>query len=303
MVERMFELVSIGEVMAEIRHSPDVGYQVGFAGDTFNTAIYCQRLLSADSRVAYVSRVGTDPLSQSWMTFATTEGIDVSHVATDNDANIGIYSVTTDASGERSFHYWRDQSAARRLFACGDASPALPTAKVTYLSGITLAILSPAARTRLMDQLAAQSKAGKTLVAFDSNYRPRLWESAVVAREVMGEMWRIADIALPSIDDERALFEDASDDAVIERFATRKWKACAIKRGEAGPISLTLGSLDRTLFPAADNVVDTTSAGDSFNGGYLAAFLSDQDELSCLQAGHNCASYVVGVRGAIAPRG
>ena len=298
----MFDLVSIGEVMAEISQSPEDGYQVRFAGDTFNTAVYCQRQLGFEGRVAYLTRVGSDPLSRSWQTLASGENLDVSHVAEDADANIGIHSVSTDASGERSFHYWREQSAARQLFSNANEPISIPAARVTYLSGISMAILSVASRRRVIDYLTAESKAGNTLVAFDSNYRPRLWESAQVARDVIGEMWQIADIALPSIDDEQVLFEDASEDAVIERFCRRDWVACAIKRGEQGPVSPNLLGSSNTTFAAASKVIDTTAAGDSFNGGYLAAYLAGRSEMNCLQAGHDCASYVVGVRGAIAPR-
>jgi len=297
----MFDLISIGEVMAEISQSPEAGYRVGFAGDTFNTAVYCQRLIGLKGGVAYLTRVGSDPLSQSWQAFASGEGLDVSHVSVDDDANIGIYSVSTDAFGERTFHYWRDQSAAKKTFDLSDGPIKIPPARVTYLSGISLAILSPAARRAVMDHLLAESKAGNTLVAFDSNYRPRLWESASVARETIGQMWQIADIALPSIDDERALFSDASDVAVIERFAQRDWVACAIKRGEQGPVSPKLFNASSLTFAPAAQVIDTTAAGDSFNGGYLAAYLTGRSEVDCLQAGHECASYVVGVRGAIAP--
>ena len=72
----MFALVSIGEVMAEIRRSADATYHVGFAGDTYNTAVYCSRLLDTKGSVAYVSRIGTDPLSESWLSDAVDEGVD-----------------------------------------------------------------------------------------------------------------------------------------------------------------------------------------------------------------------------------
>ena len=116
------------------------------------------------------------------------------------------------------------------------------------------------------------------------------------------DRWQCDIRYLPSIDDEQALFEDASEDAVIERFCGRDWVACAIKRGEQGPVSPNLLGSSNTTFAAASKVIDTTAAGDSFNGGYLAAYLAGRSEMDCLQTGHDCASYVVGVRGAIAPR-
>ncbi len=296
----MYSLLSMGEVMAEIRHNVDGGHEVSFAGDTYNTAVYCQRALEANGQVAYLTCVGTDPLSHSWFNCALEEGLDTSHVREDTQANIGIYSISTDDHGERSFHYWRDQSAARKLFSDANIDVTLPPARISYLSGITLAIMTPGARLRLMEYLAAESSAGNTLVAFDSNYRPRLWESADTARDVISAMWEIADIALPSMDDERALFSEASDDAVIERFARGNYKACAIKRGELGPVTPNQPALENLNFPPAEKVVDTTAAGDSFNAGYLAAYLAGEDRAACLLAGHACAAYVVGVPGAIA---
>lgn len=298
-MEKTLDLLSIGEAMAELSRSPDLAFNVGFAGDTFNTAVYCAKALGSKGNVSYLSRVGTDPLSAAFLQFATHHGLDTTQVHQDSEKNIGIYSVSTDASGERSFHYWREQSAARRLFATNETTPELPRSRITYLSGITLAILPPEARRKLLDQVQRRRDADQSLIAFDSNYRPRLWESKLIAQQVIAQMWAIADIALPSIDDEMALYDEPNEAAVMSRFAQRSWVACAIKRAERGPISLNAAINKQTDFLPAKSVVDTTAAGDSFNGAYLAAFLQDQPEIQCLVAAHTCASRVVGVRGAI----
>ncbi|MFD0917186.1 sugar kinase [Pseudahrensia aquimaris] len=294
------DLLAIGEVMAEIRQDADVGFQVGFAGDTYNTAVYCARARGRAGSVAYFSRVGTDPLSEQFMKQAEAEDLDTRYITSIEERPIGIYAVATDATGERSFSYWRDSSAARTLFAEADEN--LPVARITYLSGITLAIMEPSARRRLMDKLAKLSSTGETQVAFDSNYRPKLWENADVARDVMDEMWALTDIALPSVDDEMALFGDSSEGDVVKRFASRAWKACAIKRGVQGPISPTLPQRDTPRFTPAPKVVDTTAAGDSFNAGYLAAFLDGETEQACMLAGHALAKLVVASPGAIIAR-
>ena len=89
------ELFAIGEVMAEIRREPELGFRVGFAGDTFNTAVYCARQLGASGRVGYCTRVGLDPLSEAFLAMAAEEDLDVSHVARDQEHFIGIYTVST----------------------------------------------------------------------------------------------------------------------------------------------------------------------------------------------------------------
>ena len=124
------------------------GFVVGFAGDTYNTAVYAKRSLGAAGHVGFMSRVGLDPLSDGMLAAAEAEGLDTSVITREEQRNIGIYSVATDSAGERSFHYWRNHSAAKKL----DAKDLVP-ARILYLSGITLAILSPERRRALMQAL------------------------------------------------------------------------------------------------------------------------------------------------------
>lgn len=96
--------------------------------------------------VDYVTRIGEDPLSDGFSTAALAEGLERGLIRRDPERQIGINTVSTDAQGERSFHYWRDTSAARRMFdaTIADANPqrmladiaatAAPGA-IVYLSG------------------------------------------------------------------------------------------------------------------------------------------------------------------------
>lgn len=292
----MKRLLCMGEAMAELRKTGD-GFAVGFAGDTFNTAVYCRRLLQPGDTVGYLTRVGTDPLSDGFMALAHVERIDTALVGRETAHNIGIYSVQTDAKGERSFHYWRDTSAARQLFRDEADLSALECADILYLSAITLAIIAPEAREALLARLSDLRAKGRR-IAFDSNYRPRLWTDAATARDWIERMWRITDIALPSADDERALYGDNDDAAVLSRLRGWGCGSGALKCGAGGPIAF-----DETVagghFPPADRVVDTTAAGDSFNGAYLAAVLRGHDELTAMDWGHRMASAVIGQPGAI----
>lgn len=291
----MTRILCIGEAMAEIRRDGP-GYAVGFAGDTFNTAVYCRRCLKGGS-VGYLTRVGTDPLSDGFLALARREALDVTPIRQETAHNIGIYTVRTDDHGERSFAYWRASSAARQLFRQPEDLAALEDADLLYLSGITLAILSPEARTALMDRLAKLRLAGKR-VAFDSNYRPKLWPDAETARQVIAQAWTLADIALPSVDDEMALFGDPDDAAVLERLRGQGLTHGALKRGAMGPVALD-PAVAASDFPPATHVVDTTAAGDSFNGGFLAAWANGADTAACMSAGHALARIVVSRPGAI----
>lgn len=292
------QLICIGEAMAELRSSGK-SFAVGFAGDTFNAAVYCRRLLPPGMSVGYLTRVGTDPLSSGFLALAEAEGIDTATIRRDPSRNIGIYSVQTDAAGERSFHYWRSDSAARQLFQDDEDFVALGQAGILYLSAITLAIIAPAAREALLARLADLRTTG-VRIAFDSNYRPRLWPDAATARDWVGRMWRMTDIALPSADDERMLFGDADDDAVLARLREAGCRAGALKCGAAGPRAVSQTS-QPGHFPSVPDVLDTTAAGDSFNGAFLAALILGRDEATAMQWGHRMAGAVICQPGAIIP--
>lgn len=287
----MTRVACIGEAMIEVSMS-GASAQVGVAGDTLNTAIYLKRC-APELEVDYVTRLGTDPFSDQIAEFISGEEIGTDTVVRDPDGTPGLYAITVDEHGERTFTYWRSNSAARKLFSDGQFA-ALDSYDVIYLSGISLAILPQKIRLALLDYL----KRSDAKLAFDSNYRPRLWESREVAAGVMGQYWARADYVLPSIDDEMALFAKPAS-SVMARCTSLPGVG-ALKRGSSGPLSI--GASVSQTYASAPKVVDTTAAGDSFNGGYLAVLLTGGDQADALTAGHNMAVEVIQHKGAIIPR-
>lgn len=304
MVEgRRARVACIGECMIEMT-LPDIqgsSSRVGYAGDTFNAAVYLKRS-APDMRVQYVTALGTDAASDCMMRMFESEGLDTTLVERRPDRLPGCYAIVLAENGERSFLYWRDRSAARTLFdPPASVTPAhLNGADLVYLSGITAAILSQQARAALIEHLSRFRRQGG-LVAFDSNYRPRLWPDRATAQQEIAAFWSVCDVALPSLDDEIALFGDTGPDEVIARLLKTGVTRGALKQGAAGPLAIGQQTPE-TVFAPADRVVDTTAAGDSFNGAYIAALLKGLDPAQCLQAGHYIARKIVAVHGAIAPR-
>lgn len=274
--------------------------QVGFAGDTLNTAIYLKRAAPALD-VSYVTRLGHDDFSDRMRNFIAAEGISVDDIETSDARRVGLYAITTDGAGERSFSYWRENSAAREMFQSDNSVSFAELEKfdLIYLSAITLAILPDWVRFEFY-KWVAEFRANGGLVSFDSNYRPALWGNPETARVNIDGMWEMVDIALPSVDDEIAVFGDLDKDIVVARLTSSGVSNGALKCGAAGPVSL--GDPVRANYSPAEDVVDTTAAGDSFNGGYLACLLTGGKQADALMAGHMLACDVVGAPGAIIPR-
>ncbi|SOC02655.1 sugar kinase [Rhodobacter maris] len=287
------KIACVGEAMIEL--NPDrAGAQIGYAGDTLNTAIYLARNFSA-AEVDFVTVLGRDGMSARMEAFIRAEGVGTGRITHHAERLPGVYAIATDETGERSFSYWRNQSAARTLFEDGFAQ--LEGCDVIYLSAITLAILPPSVRAGLLAHIGAHP----ATVVFDSNYRPRLWEDAKTARDCIAAAWAVSDIALPSVDDEMALCGEATPAEVLVRFRAMGCTQGALKCGAAGALPLDPG-VRAPDFPPAARVVDTTAAGDSFNGAYLAAVLQGAPEAEALARAHVQACAVIAQPGAIIPR-
>lgn len=301
MTNPRLRVACLGECMIELSKMDLVEgvARVGFAGDTLNTATYLARL-GVD--VSYITNLGCDAFSQRMLAVFAEEGIDTGLIGLDDHRLPGIYSIETDEAGERSFRYWREASAARTLFSgVGASLNDLAQFDVIYLSGITLAILPPDVRDALIAAMQALRAAGKTVV-FDTNYRPRLWPDEPTARAAFAAMWRGTSLALPSFDDEDRLYPGSTPAQVITRITVLGPAEVVLKNGAAGPMIGYDGRTTQTNLAPADNVVDTTGAGDSFNAGYLAARLRRADPMAAAAAGHRLASCVIGHNGGVIAR-
>ena len=254
--------------------------------------------------VAYLSALGTDPFSAEMRAAFRAEGIDDTLVLSDPTRLPGLYAIRTDARGERSFHYWRERSAVRNLFALEKVEEAMAEAAgadLLYVSGITLSLFDATGRERLRELASGVQRRGGT-VAFDPNYRPAGWPGTREARDAIQAFACAVDIVLPTFDDERLLWGDAGLADCIARWSGWGAKDIVVKLGSEGCALAT----EEGHFPVrgerVEKVVDTTGAGDSFNAAYLAARLRGEDRAAAAAAGNRLASEVIQVRGAIVPR-
>lgn len=289
--------VFIGEGMLELSQE-GTAWRLGHGGDTLNTAIHLAR---KGVPTAYLTALGADPFSERLKAAWADEGLDTGMILTDPSRSAGLYAINTDAHGERSFAYWRSDSAARRLFDCEGIGALLEQAAAADLlafSLISLAILPPEGRERLL-LLARQARARGARVAFDGNYRPRLWGSPAEARAARDAAIACATIGLPTLEDEAALGGSADAVAVAAHWQGLGCAETVVKLGAQG-CQLPDGTI--LAPPEALVPVDTSGAGDAFNAGYLAARL---DGASCAEAareGHRLAGWTIMRRGAIPPR-
>jgi hypothetical protein len=106
----------VGECLIEFNGIPfSTSIRQTFGGDSLNTALYLARLAGEAIDVKYLTVLGTDALSEGMLRSWEAEGIDTSTVLRDPSRLPGLYWIQVGERGERSFLYWRGESAARYL--------------------------------------------------------------------------------------------------------------------------------------------------------------------------------------------
>ncbi len=295
-------VISIGECMVELTRGADGRFDMAFGGDTFNTAVYLAR---AGVTVVYATALGDDPYSAGIVAAAQADGVGTDLMTALPGRMPGLYMIETTTDGERSFWYWRERAAARDLFECGGADAAvaaIEAAPLVYFSGITLSLYSERGHDVLAAALARARKNGAR-IAMDGNFRPRGWGGNLArAQIVFDRFWQLATIALPTFDDEQALWGDAHPDATIERLLALGVPEIAVKNGASGAWLAAGAARQHVACPSSVKAVDTTAAGDSFNAGYISRRLTGATAADAAMQGHRLAAVVIQHRGAIVPK-
>ena len=251
-------VLTVGETMALLDPVEDGPLELGraltlrVAGAESNFAIALARL-GVD--VAWVSRVGDDRFGELVREALSGEGVDLRWVQTTPGLPTGAFFKWRD--GGRSHNaYYRRGSAARTLTPADVPDEALDGVDLVHLTGITLA-LGDGPRALVAD-VARRARDRGSLVTFDPNFRPALWESSAAAAAAQAEVLPHVDWYLCGLEEGRGLFE--TEDVATAALA-------------AGARDVHVRGYDRTDV----EVVDEVGAGDAFAAGFALGLLEGRD--------------------------
>lgn len=299
-VKPLLRCAAIGECMLELSSEQNsaFGAQIlRYGGDTLNTAVYMAR---QGVSVDYITALGDDKWSDEMLSSWQGEQVGTQLITQVPNRVPGLYAIQTLDNGEREFSYWRNESPARELFEL-EQNHALFSQLMAfdyiYLSGITLSLYSKEVLKRLWDFFDEYKKQGGKLV-FDSNYRPRNWSDANIAREYFDKVASYCDIVLPTLDDEQLFNPSLTLKQCQAYYQNLGVKELVIKMGPDGCL---VCNENETILVATTPVkaIDTTAAGDSFNGTYLASRMKGYCAQEAAKHAHIVAGAVVQYSGAI----
>ncbi len=277
-----YDAVCVGESMALAAPDPPGSLRAAstlrldVAGAESNVAIYLAML---GARVAWLSRVGADPLGELLVERIGGAGVDTRLVEVDPSAPTGVFFKDPGPDGTR-VHYYRRGSAAAAMGREVWALPGPGGARLVHLSGVTAALSGSCAD--LVAFGLAERPIRQATMSFDVNFRPALWP-AEVAGPLLADLANRADLVFVGLDEAGVLWFTSTPEevrATLPRPATLVVKDGAIGATSFGPG----GSCFVPAPPVA--VVEPVGAGDAFAAGYLYGVLRGLAEPARLRLGH-----------------
>lgn len=268
------DAVTFGEVMGMfVADEPGdladvVRFRRALAGAEYNVAVGLARL---GHRVAWLGRVGDDPVGRHARAQMAAQGLVTDGVQTDPVERTGLQMKSLADGGDPQVEYFRRRSAGTRLTATPTTDALVAGARHLHATGIPLALggsIGDFAHHALDVARAAGAR-----ISVDPNLRPSLWPSTdVMVREVNRLALR-ADWVLPGLDEGR-LLTGADDPAGVARFyVERGARLVVVKDGARGAHLFAADGRTTWVRPLPVTCVDTVGAGDGFAAGLLSAAL------------------------------
>lgn len=283
----MNRLVVLGSVNADhvlrVPHFPRPGetltghsYQVVPGGKGANQAVAAARL---GAPVSFIARIGDDAIGHQMKTGFANDGIDVSAVELDPRLPTGIAIIYVSDEGENS------------IGISAEANGALTP---TVVQGHEAMI---AAAHTLLLQLEVPLESVQEAARLARAHGTRVVLNPAPARPLSRDLLALVDLITPNQTEAELLTSIKVTDEASAREAAARFHQMGIDE-----VMITLGSQgvycskgqQQALMPGFRvKAVDTTAAGDTFNGAFLAAELAGADFDAAVRFAHGAAALSV----------
>lgn len=269
MSDKHLDIITIGESLIEF--STNQKFEDAeclhkyYGGDSLVVAVAASRL---KSKVGFITCLGNDAFKDYLVKSWQSEGLDISCVSTVDDNN-GIYLVSRAAGEDKEFIYYRKKIAPAKVSIENINEDYIKSANIVYASGITQS-LSIQARESVQKAFAIAKENG-VLTAYDPNFSATL-TTKDAAKEKFDDILPLIDILfINDKNDIKHLLELDSVENAAKILCDRGIHNIVIKSSKNNGYYVVYNQ-NVTFVPYyTNNVLDTTSTGDTFNGAYLHA--------------------------------
>ncbi|MFD1564830.1 carbohydrate kinase [Haloarchaeobius amylolyticus] len=276
------------------------GFERRPGGAPANVAVALARL---DEPPLFWTRVGADPFGRYLERTLADHGLPDRFVDRDDEAKTTLAFVTHDEAGDRTFTFYRDDTADTRLEPGRIDDETLADCEWVHAGGVTLA--GGSSRAATLDLLERAAAAGCT-TSFDPNWRPELWPDEETFASVVADALVHVDVCLATVDELEAVGFAGESPTDVARAALDDGAGHTVfvTRGSEGAVAV---AGDDAPWPAdvvshsgfAVETVDTTGAGDAFVAGAIAALRGSRDLADAVAFANAVAAMATTARGAM----
>ncbi len=242
-----------------------------------SSAILAHNLSALGVSVGFITRLGDDALGSMALERLAEKGVDLTRVKRISGGTSTGVTILLNHEGKR--HILTYPGTMFEMAAADLDMPYLASGRHFHLSSLFLHKALQPDLPRIFRQLKSE---GLTL-SLDTNDDPEdRWNGA------LDELLGIVDIFLPNEDEACRISGEPDAESAIETLAKRV-PLVAVKCGKRG--ALVQAASHRWLVPAEPvTPVDTIGAGDSFDAGFLAAYLRGETPDACAAFGNRTAA-------------
>lgn len=280
---KKFDVVALGELLIDF--TPAGLSETGMRLFEQNPGGAPANMLTGVSRTglktAFIGKIGADMHGDFLRSVLESVPIDTSGLITDPGFFTTMAFVSLSITGERSFSFARKPGADTKITFEEINRDLLVDTKIFHVGSLSLT--DEPARSATFEAVKIAKEAG-AIISYDPNYRAPLWENVEKAMEMMRIMSQFADIMKIS-DEETSLLTPYNEPLEAANYLVEEGrKLVVVTLGERGALAVSKqGYVEVPGFKS--NVVDTTGAGDSFWGGLLARFLTQDIDLDNINTG------------------
>jgi len=295
-------VLTIGEPMAlfvadDDKALKDVKHYTRFvSGAELNFSVGMARL---GHKVAYVSKVGRDPLGEHIKDFLTKNQIDNRYVGMDDAFLTGVQLKARTEEGDPEVFNLRKNTAFSRMVPTDLDNIDWTTIQHLHVTGIPPAVSLSCRAT--MYELIDQAIHTGVRISFDPNLRPALWQDKKEMIRVINGLAIKAEIFLPGVKEGHILMGSSDPETIANYYLQQpesRLKVVMVKVGAKGAYVKERGK-QGFMSPAfkAKKVVDTVGAGDGFAVGTISALLEGLNLKEAAHRGAAIGAMAVMVRG------
>lgn len=292
--EKDIDILTIGDLLVDMisseydDHAACDTYNRYFGGSPSNIAMNAHKL---GIRSLVASAVGNDGMGKFLMNHLHTAGIDTRCIQ-QVDHSTSMVVVTKSKSSPIPIFY---RGADYHLQFNPMLQESVMNSRIIHFSCWPIS-RNPARST--IERVIEEAKKHNILIGFDPNYHPMIWQSGEDGVDYVKSIIRHADIVKPSEDDAERLFGADTYENQIEKFLELGAKLVILTLGAEGAIASN-GVETVTFRTYADEVVDTTGAGDAFWSGFYSALVKQYTVKEAMELGFAVSAHKLKYTGAV----